>query len=92
MTGKWWPAVTEQFSMPVAHSSVRNTRADCYADGFPPYRIGSWDHVLLGSAYPFDMAATDPVGAIVSAGLGPSDVRGVLEGNATRFLRPLEET
>ncbi len=23
-----------------------------------------WDHVLLGSDYPFDMASTDPVGGV----------------------------
>lgn len=52
-------------------------------------RVG-WDHVLLGSDYPFDMASSDPVAGVEAMGLGQSDQHRVLEGNASRFLRPLE--
>lgn len=53
-------------------------------------RMG-WDHVVLGSDYPFDMAAGDPVGAVETAGLGEDERGLVLEQNARRFLRPLGE-
>ncbi|MDH3539739.1 MAG: amidohydrolase [Acidimicrobiia bacterium] len=52
-------------------------------------RVG-WDHVVLGSDYPFDMAATDPVAGVEAVGLGEDDLQMVLEGNAAQFLRPLE--
>ena len=51
-------------------------------------RVG-WDHVVLGSDYPFDMASTDPVGGVDAIDLSPSDRLAVLEGNAHAFLRPL---
>ena len=53
-------------------------------------RVG-WGHVLLGSDYPFDMAATDPVGAVDRIGLDPGDRRKVLEENARGFLREMAE-
>jgi aminocarboxymuconate-semialdehyde decarboxylase len=53
-------------------------------------RMG-WDHVVLGSDYPFDMASTDPVTAVEAVDMSDSDRALVLEGNAARFLRPLEE-
>jgi len=51
-------------------------------------RVG-WDHVVLGSDYPFDMASTDPVGAVDAADLTSDQRRLVLHDNAQRFLRPL---
>ncbi len=51
-------------------------------------RMG-WDHVMLGSDYPFDMAAVDPVGAVESVEMNDHDRDRVLGGNAGRFLRPL---
>ncbi len=51
-------------------------------------RVG-WDHVVLGSDYPFDMASTDPVAGVEAAGLGEEEMKMVLEGNASHFLRPL---
>lgn len=51
-------------------------------------RVG-WDHVVLGSDYPFDMASADPVAAVEALGLAEGDRRAVLESNAQRFLRPI---
>jgi len=51
-------------------------------------RMG-WDHVLLGSDYPFDMASIDPVGAVEAAGLGVDVETQVLEQTAVSFLRAL---
>jgi aminocarboxymuconate-semialdehyde decarboxylase len=53
-------------------------------------RVG-WDHVVLGSDYPFDMASTDPVAGVEAVELSPADRALVLEGTAHRFLRPLGE-
>jgi len=47
--------------------------------------LGS-ERVVMGSDYPFDMGASDPVAAVGDAGFGP-DVRAAIEGtNAARFL------
>ena len=54
-------------------------------------RVG-WDHVVIGSDYPFDMASSDPVGAVEAAGLGPDALHQVLETTATRFVRPVESS
>jgi aminocarboxymuconate-semialdehyde decarboxylase len=44
------------------------------------------DHVVIGSDYPFDMGAVDPVGAVGEAGL-PAEARTQIEGaTAARFL------
>jgi aminocarboxymuconate-semialdehyde decarboxylase len=51
-------------------------------------RMG-WDHIMLGSDYPFDMASTDPVGALEAVEIGDDHRALVLQGNAERFLRPL---
>ena len=36
------------------------------------------------------MASTDPVGGVAAVGMSDSDRALVLEGNAQRFLRPLD--
>lgn len=54
-------------------------------------RVG-WDHVMLGSDFPFDMAEDDPVTRVEEAGLAPSDMERVLETNASRFLRAVGDT
>jgi len=51
-------------------------------------RVG-WDHVALGSDYPFDMAAPDPVGALDAAGVDEATREQVLTGTAEVFLRPV---
>lgn len=51
-------------------------------------RVG-WDHVVLGSDYPFDMASEDPVGAVELLGLETTDVERIFENNALGFLRPM---
>jgi aminocarboxymuconate-semialdehyde decarboxylase len=50
-------------------------------------RVG-WRHVVLGSDYPFDMAAARPVDGIDALGLSETDRCAVLSGNAEEFLRP----
>jgi len=49
-----------------------------------------YQRLVLGSDYPFDMAATDPVGAVEAAGLPAGVLDDVLGGNAGVFLRPLK--
>src|SRR3989449_4261302 len=45
------------------------------------------DRVVIGSDYPFDMGADDPVGAVESAGLAPAARAAIVDGaNAARFL------
>lgn len=51
-------------------------------------RVG-WDHVVLGSDYPFDMASVDPVGGVEAVSLSEREQKLVLETNALTFLRPL---
>jgi aminocarboxymuconate-semialdehyde decarboxylase len=51
-------------------------------------RVG-WDHVVLGSDYPFDMASTDPVGGVEAVELSEAERKAVLEENANTFLRAL---
>ena len=48
-----------------------------------------WKRLVLGSDYPFDMAATDPVGAVEAADLPAGALEDVLSNNAAQFLRPL---
>lgn len=53
-------------------------------------RVG-WDHVVLGSDYPFDMASNDPVAGVEAVSILTADMReAVLAGNADRFLRPVQ--
>ncbi len=51
-------------------------------------RVG-WDHVMLGTDFPFDMADDDPVTKVDAAPLSPADRTRVLETNAQGFLRPI---
>ena len=51
-------------------------------------RRAGWSQVVLGSDYPFDMAAGDPVGAVRALGLDRATEAAVLGRNAERFLRP----
>lgn len=49
-------------------------------------RVG-WDHVMLGSDYPWSMATTAPLQDVRAAKLEGSQVRGVVSDNARVFLR-----
>lgn len=51
-------------------------------------RVG-WDHVVLGSDYPFDMASAQPVTDVEAAGPSGDQLAAVLSGNAGRFLRAI---
>ena len=51
-------------------------------------RMG-WDHVVLGSDYPFDMGPKDPVGGVEAVGMSDADRTAVLSTNCENFLRPL---
>jgi aminocarboxymuconate-semialdehyde decarboxylase len=53
-------------------------------------RVG-WDHVVVGSDYPFDMGSDEPVTAVEKVDLTPQQRRSVLERNAERFLRPVPD-
>jgi aminocarboxymuconate-semialdehyde decarboxylase len=50
-------------------------------------RMG-WDHVMLGSDYPFDMAAPDPIAALDVIDLHDQNLSNVLSNSAASFLRP----
>jgi aminocarboxymuconate-semialdehyde decarboxylase len=47
--------------------------------------------VVLGSDYPFDMASTDPLGALRAAGLSDDQERVIRQDNAERFLRARDD-
>lgn len=49
-----------------------------------------WKRLVMGSDYPFDMASTDPVGAVEQAGLADDVLEDVLSRNSAAFLRPLQ--
>lgn len=49
-------------------------------------RVG-WDHVVLGSDYPFDMASAQPVTDVEAAGPSGGQLAAVLSHNAEHFLR-----
>ena len=49
-------------------------------------RVG-WDHVMVGTDYPFDMAETDPVGELRALNLEAPHEQAVLECNVDGFLR-----
>jgi len=44
------------------------------------------DHVMMGSDYPFDMGAPDPVGFLAGAGLDAATRAAIEGGNAARFF------
>ncbi|MFE9835237.1 amidohydrolase family protein [Streptomyces sp. NPDC005551] len=50
-------------------------------------RVAGADRVLLGSDFPFDMGAEDPLGALRAARLSPADFDAVRGGNAAALLR-----
>jgi aminocarboxymuconate-semialdehyde decarboxylase len=50
-------------------------------------RVAGADRVLLGSDFPFDMGAEDPVGALCSARLSETDFDAVRGANAAALLR-----
>ncbi|WP_329473010.1 amidohydrolase [Streptomyces sp. NBC_01723] len=50
-------------------------------------RVAGADRVLLGSDFPFDMGAEDPVGALRAARLSDADFHAVRGGNAAALLR-----
>jgi aminocarboxymuconate-semialdehyde decarboxylase len=45
------------------------------------------DRVMMGSDYPFDMGAPDPVASVAEAGLGAATNAAIEGGNAKRFLK-----
>lgn len=51
-------------------------------------RVG-WDHVMVGSDYPFDMASSDPVGGVEAVEMTDAERAQVFEHTAMAFLRPL---
>ncbi|MFE6891399.1 amidohydrolase family protein [Streptomyces sp. NPDC057694] len=51
-------------------------------------RVVGADRVLLGSDYPFDMGADDPLGALRAAQLPEAAVHAVRGGNASTLLNP----
>jgi aminocarboxymuconate-semialdehyde decarboxylase len=61
---------------------------DALSLGFLGRRVG-WDHVMVGSDFPFDMASDDPVAGVDAVEMSDEDRAKVLSGNAERFLRPL---
>ena len=44
------------------------------------------DHILMGTDYPYDMAESDPIGHLASAGLDPKDMAAIAGGNARRLF------
>jgi aminocarboxymuconate-semialdehyde decarboxylase len=61
---------------------------DTLALAFLGQRVG-WDHVMVGSDFPFDMASDDPVAGVEAVDMSDEDRALVLSGNAERFLRPM---
>jgi aminocarboxymuconate-semialdehyde decarboxylase len=44
------------------------------------------DRVVIGSDYPFDMGAVDPIGAVAEAGLSEAARKQIEGATAARFL------
>ncbi len=53
---------------------------------FLAQRFG-WDHVLIGTDYPWDMSTTTPLEELIAAGLPENELDRVGTTNAKRFLR-----
>jgi aminocarboxymuconate-semialdehyde decarboxylase len=98
--GRWehgW-SVRPEPKVNIADTGPRHYFATMYFDSLTHDAISlemlgrrmGWDHVMLGSDYPFDMASTDPVAGVEAVEMSDSERAMVLEGNARRFLRPLE--
>jgi len=98
--GRWqhgW-AVRPEPRMSLEYPGPREMFATLYFDSLTHDPISlrmlgeraGWDHVMLGSDYPFDMGVADPVGALAAAALDADAHVRVLEQTALRFLRPLE--
>jgi aminocarboxymuconate-semialdehyde decarboxylase len=51
-------------------------------------RVG-WDHLMIGTDYPFDMSEQDPVTKVRDLGLEERDETAVLRNNTKAFLRPI---
>ena len=51
-------------------------------------RVG-WDHIMIGTDYPFDMSEQDPVTKVKDLGLAESEEAAVLRDNTKAFLRPV---
>ena len=98
--GRWehgW-SVRPEPKVNIAETGPRHYFATMYFDSLTHDAISlemlgrrmGWDQVMLGSDYPFDMASADPVAGVEAVEMSDSDRALVLEGNARRFLRPLE--
>jgi aminocarboxymuconate-semialdehyde decarboxylase len=98
--GRWehgW-TVRPEPKVNISESGPRHFFATMYFDSLTHDAISlemlgrrmGWDHVVLGSDYPFDMASTDPVAGVEAVEMSDAERALVLEDNAARFLRPLE--
>ena len=60
---------------------------DPTALAFLGQRVG-WEHVLLGTDYPWDMADEHPIRSLIDAGLDGQRMRQVAVDNIRSWLRP----
>jgi aminocarboxymuconate-semialdehyde decarboxylase len=60
---------------------------DPQALAFLGARVG-WDHVLLGTDYPWDMSDVHPIESLIAAGLDRDQMRRVAVDNIRTWLRP----
>jgi aminocarboxymuconate-semialdehyde decarboxylase len=60
---------------------------DPQALAFLGARVG-WDHVLLGTDYPWDMSDVDPIASLLAAGLDRAQMQLVAVDNIRAWLRP----
>ena len=50
-------------------------------------RVFGADHIVMGTDYPYDMAESDPIGHVASAGtLDEASIAAIVGGNARRLL------
>jgi len=95
LVGRWdhaWEARDDVRAL--TNKLPSETLRSCYFDSlthdteslrFLGTRFG-WEHVLLGSDYPFDMADDDPVSSVRKLGLSEAQEHRVLALNAESFL------